>query len=473
MGQQKQQKELFSYQIDLDRRVRADNPLRQVAAAIDFSFVRAEVQSTYGHNGNVSVDPVVILKLMFLLFFDNVRSERQLMEILPERLDYLWFLGYGLNDAIPDHSVLSKARTRWGSALFEKLFIQTVAACVRAGLVDGKKIHVDGSLIGAHAANKSIVQGPPELLAALRQAYQEQAAKLAEPERLQTPEPTTRLSTTDPDAQLVRRPGQPTRLSYKQHRVVDDAQGVITAQCTTGGSVGEDDKLVGLIEAHEENTALAVQTVVADSQYGTAENFLACADRGLKAHMADWRAHHQGGTVEDHFRPDQFIYDSASDTYRCPAGKTLRRYQKCSGKPAWEYKAARVVCAQCALRAQCTSSKSGRRIRRYERQAELDQLRAQTNSLAARKDRRRRQHLSEKSFADATNWHGFKRSRWRRLWRQQIQNHLIAACQNVRILLGHKRWAPVFGLWLQAARAISWRKTALAQDFTSSAWRWN
>jgi transposase len=473
MGQQQQQKELFGYQIDLDRRVRADNPLRQVAATIDFSFVRTEVQSTYGHNGNVSVDPVVILKLMFLLFFDNVRSERQLMEILPERLDYLWFLGYGINDAIPHHSVLSKARTRWGSALFEKLFIQTVAACVRAGLVDGKKIYVDGSLIGAHASNKSIVEGPPELLAALRQTYQEQAAKLDEPEPFQEPQPATRLSTTDPDAQLVRRPGQPARLSYKQHRVVDDAQGVITAQCTTGGSVGEDDRLLGLIESHEQNTTLSVQTVVADSQYGTAENFLACADRGLKAHMANWKAHHQGGTAEDYFRADQFIYDSASDTYRCPAGKTLRRYQKRSHKPAWEYKAARVVCAQCALRAKCTGSKSGRRIQRYERQAKLDQLRAQADSLAARKDRRRRQHLSEKSFADATNCHGFKRSRWRRLWRQQIQNHLIAACQNVRILLQKIGLGPVASLCLPVAEPLCSRRTVHAPNFASLNWRWN
>jgi hypothetical protein len=66
-------------------------------------------------------------------------------------------------------------------------------------------------------------------------------------------------------------------------------------------------------------------------------------------------------------------------------------------------------------------------------------LRAQANEPAARKNRRRRQHLSEGSFADATNAHGFKRSRWRRLWRQQIQNHLIAACQNVRILLRNNR----------------------------------
>src|ERR1700719_2703349 len=121
MGQQNSQKDLFTYNVDLDRRVRPDNPLRQIATAIDFSFVRQEVAQTYGYNGHVSVDPEVIVKMMFLLFYDNVSSERQLMRVIPERLDYLWFLGYGLEDEIPDHSVLSKARTRWGAEVFEKL----------------------------------------------------------------------------------------------------------------------------------------------------------------------------------------------------------------------------------------------------------------------------------------------------------------------------------------------------------------
>lgn len=471
MGQQQQQKELFSYQIDLDRRVRADNPLRQVAGVIDFSFARAEVEPTYGHNGNVSVDPAVILKMMFLLFFDNVRSERQLMEILPERLDYLWFLGYGINDPVPDHSVLSKARARWGSALFEKLFVRTVAACVSAGLVDGKKIHVDGSLIAAHASKKSMVEGSPELIAALRATYQEQAAKLEEP--LPPAATQTRLSTTDPDAELVRRPGQSARLSYKQHRVVDDARGVITAQCTTGGSVPEDRQLMGLIAEHQVHTTVAAQTVVADSQYGTAENFLACADRGLNAHMADWKAHHQGGASDQYFGPDQFVYDAASDTYRCPAGRMLRRYQKRAHKPAWEYKAPKSVCAQCALRAQCTTSKTGRRIQRFERQAQLDQLRARAQGAAAKNDRRRRQHLMEASFADATNCHGFKRARWRRLWRQQIQNHLIAACQNVRILLRNRRPGPAVAVCTLSSPALCRRMLKHGLGEIHPPWQFN
>jgi hypothetical protein len=105
---------LFAYRVDLEQRVRTDHPLRRVAAVVDFSFVRDQVAPCYGYNGHVSVDPVVILKLMFLLFYDDVPSERELLSRLGERLDYLWFLGYGLDDPIPDHGVLSKAHRRWG-----------------------------------------------------------------------------------------------------------------------------------------------------------------------------------------------------------------------------------------------------------------------------------------------------------------------------------------------------------------------
>src|SRR3990172_9474011 len=112
MGTRQPQKELFNYQVDLDKRIRVDHPLRRVKAQVDFSFVRGEVAHCYGYNGNESVDPEVILKMMFLLFFDNLPSERELMGQIAERLDYLWFLGYGLEEKIPDHSVLSKARAR-------------------------------------------------------------------------------------------------------------------------------------------------------------------------------------------------------------------------------------------------------------------------------------------------------------------------------------------------------------------------
>ena len=131
MGQHKSDPQLFNYAVNLEKRVRAAHPLRRVKATIDFGFVREEVAHCYGKNGNESVAPEVILKTMFLLFFDDIKSERELMEVIGERLDYLWFLDYGLDQKIPDHSVLSKARARWGKEVFEKL------VCAHGGTMRG------------------------------------------------------------------------------------------------------------------------------------------------------------------------------------------------------------------------------------------------------------------------------------------------------------------------------------------------
>src|SRR5688500_4000933 len=122
MGTHSEQGHLFSYEVNLDARLRENHPLRAIREQVDFNFVRDEVRQRYGRNGNESVDPAIILKMMFLLFFDDVSSERELVGVIGERLDYLWFLGYGLDDKIPNHSVLSKARKRWGTAAFETFF---------------------------------------------------------------------------------------------------------------------------------------------------------------------------------------------------------------------------------------------------------------------------------------------------------------------------------------------------------------
>jgi len=439
MGHQEPQKDLFSYHIDLDKRVRPDNPLRRVAEKIDFSFVRPEVASFYGKNGNESVDPVIILKMMFLLFYDDVGSERELMRIVAERLDYMWFLGYGLDDEIPNHSVLSKARTRWGPEVFGTFFIRMVAQCVEAGLVDGKKIHVDSSLIDANAAKDSVLKGSPELIAALKQAYQAQELKLEDTSTSPYYEAVndTLMSKTDPDAAMVRRSGDTSRPRYHHHRVVDDAQGVITAVETTPGSIAENKKLVEVVEQHERNTQKAVQTVVADHKYGTAENYIAGQRAGWTTHMGDVLGKQNHADKQSGIFPESaFTYRPEDNTYLCPAGQVMQPRRLHWFKRTWEYQSPKQVCAACALRSQCTRAKvNGRTIQRHEHQELLDRGRQQAHSRQARKDRQRRQAIIEQSFADAANNHGFKRSRWRRLWRQQIQDYLIAAIQNIRILL--------------------------------------
>lgn len=443
MGIKDGQKELFSYSVDLDRRVRAENPLRRIREQVDFTFVREEVKYSYGYNGNESVDPAVIMKMMFLLFLDNVASERELMRIIAERLDYLWFLGYGLDDEIPNHSVLSKARSRWGVDVFETLFANIVAQCQIAGLIEGKKLHMDGSLVDANASNNAVMKGCPELIAQLREQLQGEMTKLDEPEDNRIKNYYDRknknlLNTTDPDAAIVRKGSLASRARYKTHRAVDDAYGVITATETTPGDVEENAKLLDLVDQHEQNTQQKVETVVADKQYGTVDNFRKCQERGIRSHMGDMHsAQQKKGRREGIFGYEDFKYQAESDTYICPAGQILTRRKHKHTRLAYEYACLAKVCKACVLRQQCTRVKNGsaRTLKRHYNQEAVDAGRIQSQSMAAKLDRQRRKWLMEGSFADSVNNHGFKRSRWRRLWRQQIQDYLIAAVQNVRILI--------------------------------------
>jgi len=472
MGLQKSERELFSYAVNLEKRVRSDHPLRRVAAAIDFRFVREKVAHCYGTKGNVSVDPEVILKMMFLLFFDDVASERELMKIIAERLDYLWFLGYGLEDEIPDHSVLSKARARWGQEVFESLFVRTVGQCVEAGLVDGRKLHLDSSLIDANAAKESVLKGAPVLIAALKRAYAATESKLEDSSTPESYEAVNdrMMSRTDPDAALARKGGGDSRPRYHHHRALDDQKGVITAVETTPGSIAENKKLLELIEQHEANTGSKAATAVADHKYGTQENYVACAERGLVSHLGDASKGQHNHRCTGIFPESAFTYDAASDTYRCPAGESLKPRRLHGVRRTMEYKAAKSSCARCVLRAQCTRAAHGRTVKRHEKQALLDVARGQAHSRAAQRDRRRRQHLMEGSFADAANNHHFKRARWRRLWRQQIQDYLIAAIQNVRILLKHgggKRSAVALGVVQFEKTEARPRKTVLCPEKSS------
>jgi transposase len=440
MGQQTGiQSKIFYPHLSLEQRVPRTHLLRRIQEEIDFNFIYAEVKDTYGSNGNVSIPPPVILKMMLLLVVYNVRSERELMETIPMRLDWLWFLGYDIDSEVPDHSVLSKARARWGVEAFRGFFERIVWQCVKAGLVDGSKIFVDSSLVDADASNNSVID-TRSLRVQLQEGYKKLEARLEEKSestdcsgRRYVKENRRYISTTDPDAAIVNR-GKP-KLSYQVHRAVDGRSEVITATETTFGDVNEAHEMVSLLESHHLNTGIQAGTVVADSKYGTVENFLACHDRGVEAHMPDlqeWTAKR----IEKLgiFSEDRFEYDRESDMYRCPAGQRLKPRSLHKSRQSRDYAAPKKICAACHLRKQCTRNKSGRTIKRHLRQEELDRMREASRSARAKRDIRMRQHLMERSYARGA-WYGFDRARWRGLWRVEIQEYLISIVQNIQVLL--------------------------------------
>lgn len=439
MGVQEQpQSNLFHFGVNLDKRVRSNHPLRKVNELIDFHFVYDEVKSFYGHNGNESVPPPVILKLMLLLVFYNVRSERELMETVPERMDWLWFLGYELDATIPNHSVLSKARKKWGVDVFQSFFERIVLQCVQAGLVDGSKIFVDSSLVDANASNNSVID-TKGLKHQLHKNYKKLEARLEEQSERMEPSPyyekknNRYVSSTDPDATIVNR-GKP-KLSYQVHRAVDGKNEVITATDTTTGTVNEAHLMLPLLEKHEATTGIKADTVVADSKYGTIDNYLACHDRGINAHMQDMgKATSKRLAKLKIFKDDQFQYDPQSDTFRCPAGNLLKRKSLHMQRESSDYAAPKKVCAVCELRDQCTRNKAGRTVKRHLRQDELNTMRQRSQSVEAKRDIKTRQHLMERSFARSTRY-DFDHARWRGLWKMKIQEYLTCAIQNIQTLI--------------------------------------
>jgi IS5 family transposase len=367
------------------------------------------------------------------------------MDTLPERLDWLWFLGYGLDSEIPDHSVLSKARKRWGVELFQRFFERIVWQCAEAGLVDGRKLFLDSSLVQADASNSSVID-TQLLQAQLHEQYAELEERLDEIAEERSARPDYRIvnrrlrSTTDPDAAVVRR-GKP-HLAYQVHRAVDSRSEVITATEVTPGDVNEAHRMEALIETHQENTHRSPEVVVADTKYGTQENFLLCAERGLAPHIPDIAATSaKRKQVADLFPAKQFHYDAAEDCYGCPAGQRLKRKSLHAPRHSYDYAAPKSVCAACPLQPQCTRNKSGRTITRHLRQEELDRMHAISQSARSRADLKLRQHLMERSFArGATLGHGADALEVRRGgWRVKIQEFLTAAIQNIAVLVRYAR----------------------------------
>jgi len=78
------------------------------------------------------IDPVVFFKLQLVMFFEDIRSERLLLRQVADRLSVRWYVGYNLDEPLPDHSTLSKIRLRYGLSVFRRFFEAIVEQCHQA-----------------------------------------------------------------------------------------------------------------------------------------------------------------------------------------------------------------------------------------------------------------------------------------------------------------------------------------------------
>lgn len=295
-GGDTQQGHMWSY-LQPEQRVPQDHPLRPIRAMVDQALkdLSPRFALLYSHTGRPSIPPEQLLRALLLQAFYSVRSERQLMEQLDYNLLFRWFVGLSMDDPIWDPTVFTKNRDRLFQGDIAQAFFAAVLIQARqADLVSAEHFTVDGTLLEAWASHKSVK--PKE-----QPTPPSAEADPGNPTvdfRGETRSNATHQSTTDPDAQLVRKSrGQAAILGYRGHVLMENRHGlVVGAQAT---------QVVG---ASEPATALTLATAIpgehratlgGDKGYDTAAFVAGCRALQITPHVAQNINGHRGSAIDD------------------------------------------------------------------------------------------------------------------------------------------------------------------------------
>ena len=454
--------------VSLEDLVPKDNFYRRLEATLDLSFVRDLVKDCYAPSGRPGVDPRVFFGLQLVMFFEGVRSERELMRIAADRLSVRWYLGYDLHEPLPDHSSLTRIRERYGLKVFRRFFERVVEECVEAGLVWGKELYFDATKVDANASLDSIA---PRFAVEthLDGLFEddEPAAAVSEPDAILPSADDEGLraenaaksdwisrtgrqrrevkgvwykrtadflaSETDPDSSPMKRRGSKgSHLGYHAHYVVDGGKArVILNVLVTPFEVTENAPMLDLLWRSVFRWRLRPRRVTGDTAYGTTENIAGVERAGIRAYVPLTGA----GKARPYFSKEEFAYDAERDLYRCPAGEVLRPRTTNKARRLTIYKADARTCEACELRARCTENKTGRQVLRYYDESYVDRVRTYRGTSPYEKALRKRRVWVEPLFGEAKDWHGLRRFRLRQLEKVNAEALLIATGQNVKRLM--------------------------------------
>jgi transposase len=452
------------YQLSLDKLVPQDHLLRQIVTAVDFSFVYSLAKSHYRHTGQPSVDPVVIFKTMLIGYLFGITSERRLMGEIEVNLAYRWFLGYDLDEIIPDHSVLTKARSRFGMDVFEKFFEHSIQICAEAGLLGEGPVYVDATHVGAAASLESLVNREepvrPTLSAKdyIHKVYKDNIVPKSEGDDASSPSADDRISQseslashdredrkrscgktnqekvsrTDPEATIIHNIRGGLRLAYKAHVAVSGKRGmVVTAAIATTGIAGEEHWLSDVLRCHTRYTRMRVKEAVADTRYGTLANYETLEQAGITAFIPP---HERNNGVNGFWGRERFLYIPEQDVYVCPATQKMRgfRVAKLRGKPVRLYRCDPGICQTCRLHNQCTPPGNPRTVTRLVNQRLIEQAKERVRSPSGQELLRQRKTRIEGIFALGKDLHGLRRTRLMGKWKVQIQLWLTATVINLK-----------------------------------------
>ena len=449
----------------IENLVPEDHLLRKINKVIDFSFINELCRPYYcENNGRPAIEPEVLFRMLFIGYLYGIRSERRLLQEITVNMAYRWFIGYGLEDKLPDVSVIWQNRLRRynGSDVPQKIFDEIVRQAMQYGLVGGNVLYSDSTHLKASANKQKYAEkmAPKESKAYIddlnrainedRAAHGKKPLKFNGDELKEEDEEETenyfdddkgnkgsgsgekkhpiKVSTTDPESGFMHRDGKPKGFFYLDHRTVDSRANIITDVYVTPGNVNDVKPYISRLKTQIQKFGFRVKAVGLDAGYNVSSVCKALWEMGLQAAMGKRRGCQQKGTYGKY----KFTYLKEWDIYICPEHNYLE-YVTTNRDGYKEYKCKNDRCAACSRRELClTEKQQTKTLRRHVWEDFKDEAYAFTHTDDGKRIYARRKETVERSFADAKELFGLRYCRMRGIAKVSEQCLLTAAAQNMK-----------------------------------------
>jgi hypothetical protein len=373
----------------------------------------------------------------------GIVHDRRLMREAPVNLAIRWFIGYGLHEAPPDHSSLTRIRQRWGAERFRAVPARTAQSCVAAGIATGAVVHSDATLVRADVSWDAIARRHAGAVAAANgDEGQGQAVSGEAPPARRRP---ARGAWPGTRRRLHHRPGRdpgqeppgPPRRARRQaaHGRGRPGRGGAGRRGHHGGGARtrRPRSRRSSTPSRPTVTGRPVRLATMDAADAITRVFAALEGRAVEAVVPTQAERPPRGVVPVR----RFKLDARNRIVRGPRKRILRPHGKPDRKGFQAYRASVTDCRPCPLRAACIGSKVPRRAillhkdhpallrarRKHARWGERER------SIYARHRLR-----AEGCHGEAKTWHGLARAVRRGFANVRIQAYLTAAVINPKRL---------------------------------------
>jgi transposase len=453
-------------EIDVERLVGEDHPVRaiwELTGRLDLSGFAAGLRSRVGEAGRGAWEPRLLVAIWIWAYSQAIASAREIERQSKWRPELRWLCGL----EVVNHHSLSDFRVDHGEAL-EGIFTQVLAALSMEGLVDLEQVAVDGTRLRSQgstsserrrgtierhlsAAREAVEKLSREAdedsqeYSARRRAARERAAreKLARLEEAleqvgrveahrdeQGDEREARVSETEPEARRQRESNGGYGLGYNAQFATDAKEKIVVGVELTARAA-DGPQLEPTLAEVERRLGRKPRQALADEGYNSRANIAAMAAAQIefatpppeagKGKQSAARAAGIGKGYEAQF----FIWDEATQTFRCPAGKRLeyRRTSEKRGRKYRQYQAKRSDCMECEHRLRCCpkSWERGRTVSRAEEDELMGRHREWMESERAKAAYRRRAETAEFPNAWLKERFGVRKFRVRGLLKARME----------------------------------------------------